>query len=118
MGLSYSQLDRKCELAQMEAAVAANTVVEERAQSNRWMVLQEYCDFNVALTFSAINWYKEFQDFVYRNGSELKRKLTVDEFFLFGMKYRVLKTKPTNFAAFKNVRIKKADKLPAQLKSF
>jgi len=94
----------------MEADYAANKFLHLQEEHQRWAVLQEYLDFNVFFMFEYFNWYKEFQMFLYTHGDELKRKLTLDEFMFYGMKYRLvsLRRVPKDFDDFKSIKIKKA----------
>lgn len=115
MGLSYSDVLRKCELYQMETDYVSGKYIFLRERDQLWAALQEYCTFNTYMTFSAMNWYKEFQMFLFYHGDELKRKLEFSEFVLYGMRFRVLSSvcEPKDFADFKLKwgKVKKAKQL-------
>jgi len=112
MGLSYNDLSKLADSYLMEADYAANKFVVLQEQQRLWGVLQQYCDFNVSLTFQCIDWYKDFQKFLYSHGGELNRKLTIDEFMYYGMKFRMASflRVPKDFADFKSIKIRKPKK--------
>jgi len=109
-GLSYNDLYKKCEYYQLEADYAAGKFVYLREKYGLWAALQEYCDFNTFYLFEYMDWYKEFQMFLFYHGDELKRKLTFDEFLYYGMRYRIVCNlrEPKDFEDFKKIKIKKA----------
>jgi len=110
--MNYTQLTTYADNCLLEADYAANKLLFVQEQQRLWGVLQQYCDFSVSLTFQCIDWYKDFQKFLYSHGGELKRKLTIDEFMYYGMRYRIVSflRVPKDFADFKSIKIKKAKK--------
>ena len=108
--LTYSQLENKYALAIMENDMLASKLVDERRWNAKMSVLQSYCDFNTHQTIGVLRWYKEFVDFVFMHGEELKRKLTIDEFFVYGMRYRLItmRKRVDSFKEFKLIKIRAA----------
>ena len=81
--MTYKDLKRFASEQQLIADEITLTVIKEREIISRLAELQCYCDFNVIHVYeiSPVLMHIETIQFVLKNHAELKRKLTLREFF-------------------------------------
>ena len=110
MGTSYTQLERKLTLSELESAYVSQTLVHERQRTAMYSTLSDYVGFNTHNTLGLTGLYTDFVRFVIRNGSQLNRKLTLGEFFRYANKYRIISCKKEvkDFAELNRIKVKKA----------
>ena len=104
--MTYKDLEKFASEQQMIADKMTLTVINEREIISKLAELQCYVDFNVIHVYeiSPVLIHLEPVDFVCKNATELKRKLTLSEFFKLDLKRDELK-KYNSFAEFKSNNI-------------
>jgi len=86
--MNYKELNKYAENCQKAADEMAYKIINKEEKNRKLAILQNYCNFNVFHTIGLLGWKQPAVNFVIKNGSKLKRRFELNEFFDFLELYR------------------------------